>query len=192
MLRCELAVVAVSVIALTAACGGSTSNNPSPNPSTPTASASAPPSGVATTLDPCLLVTSAEASKLTGAKFGAGLEKTISASSKQCIYGYQTVNVFTVGVVQASSVAEAQAAKQDALASMDPSLAAITKVTQVPTFADGAVEVQASNSSIFKVSAIFALHGTIAFGFSDVAANHAVPTNAAMLAQATVMLSRLP
>lgn len=137
-------------------------------------------------------MTSAEASKLMGAKFGAGVERTISASSKQCVYGTQTLNVFTIGVVQASSVPEAQTAKQQALAAIDAKFAKVLKVTQVPTFADGAVEVQGNITTNIKGRAVYALRGTIAFGFADAAANQAVPTNAAMLAQATVMLSRLP
>jgi hypothetical protein len=189
MRRSDLTVAAVVVMALTAACGGS----PPVTTTTPTITASAPPSAAAGTLDPCLLVTSQEASALSGITFvGAGEEKTIAANSKQCIYGNQGSYIFTVGVIQAPSAAEAQAGEQEAVAFIESQLEYSLKVTQVPSFADGGVEIQGMPQAGVSASAIYALHGTIAFGFATVGVNHPVPTNAAMLPVAAVMLSRLP
>src|SRR5512140_600877 len=62
-----------------------------------------------TSLDPCQLITSQEASQLAGASFGAGVESTEVGGLKMCTYGAQTTNVFLVEVIQAADAATAQA-----------------------------------------------------------------------------------
>ncbi len=61
-----------------------------------------PASGSPENLDPCQLVTQDEASTLAHATFGPGKEETISASGKECVYGYQTTNVMDIIVAQAA------------------------------------------------------------------------------------------
>src|SRR5262245_588217 len=75
-------------------------------------------SGVATSLDPCQLVTSSEASALAGTKFGPGRHQNNKGGGKMCVYGYQTTNVFTVEVGQdkSASVARTQWSKAEAQA----------------------------------------------------------------------------
>src|SRR6266581_2225100 len=147
MRRSNLTLTAIVAIVLSAACGSSPTSNPSPNTSSagsPTASAKAG------TLDPCLLVTMQEASALAGITFGAGVEKTIATNNQQCMYTSQSSFTFTVGVIQASSPAEAQSSMQAAIASIESQTDFAVNVIQLPTFADGGVEVQggASGASV--------------------------------------------
>ena len=110
----------IAALLLLAACssqGGGPSGSPSATP-TPTAT-------VATTLDPCQLVTAAEASTLSGATFGAGLEETTgtNGTGKRCTYGSQTTNVFFVQVASSDNAADAQAAWATEEAAADADIA---------------------------------------------------------------------
>lgn len=189
MRRSNLTLTAIVAIVLSAACGSSPTSNPSPNTSSAVASPTA--SAKAGTLDPCLLVTMQEASALAGITLGAGVEKTIATNSQQCIYSNQSSYIFTVGVIQASSPSEAQAGMQAAVASIQSQTDFSVTVTQLPSFADGGVEVQGGASGA-SVAGIYALHSSVAFGFVAFGVNHPVPTNAAMVPTATTMLGRLP
>ena len=99
-----LAVLAVAVLT---ACGSSSTATSSPAP-TASSSLSSSPTAVATTLDPCVLVTSSEASTIAGVTYGVGREETYSGS-KGCTYGYQTLNVFMDLVAQAVDAHTARA-----------------------------------------------------------------------------------
>ncbi|HEY8816892.1 MAG TPA: hypothetical protein VIP57_17565 [Candidatus Dormibacteraeota bacterium] len=136
-------------------------------------------------------MTRQEASALTGIALGAGQEKTIATNNQQCMYAGPSAYTFTVGVIQASSPTEAQAAMQDAVASVQSQTDFSVTVGQLPSFADGGVVVQGGAAGA-RVAGIYALHGTVAFGFVAFGVNKPVPTNAAMLPTATVMLGRLP
>ena len=165
---------------------------------TPTAAASPTGSeatGVPTTLDPCQLVTAQEASQLAGMTFGAGKEGTTSGNGKTCVYGGQTLNVFTVLVAQAPDVATAQAGKAAAQAETQKLGATGIKITELPNLADGAAFLGGSyavSGQTFNISSIDVLKGTIFFGFSDLALNQPAPTSAAMQAEAQIVLGRLP
>jgi hypothetical protein len=129
----------------------------------------------ATSLDPCQLLPSQEASSLAGTSFGAGTEGTIPGGGKTCTYGSQSKNIFFVEVVQVSSEG--------------------LKVTQLPDFADGAVTAQANLSAggvNINGSAFAFRKGTIFFGFSDVAVGSAAPDSTALKSEATTVLGRLP
>jgi hypothetical protein len=203
--RPTIALVAGLSLALLAACSASTSTSGGPtvsasptasvSASTPTISASELPTGVPTTLDPCQLVTSQEASQLSGASYGAGVEGTTSGNGKTCVYGAQTLNVFNVIVGQAADVATAQAGKAAAEAALQQQANNAIQFTTLPTFADGAAYVSESvtvSGQTYNIAAFYALKGTVFFGFSDLALNHAAPTAAALQAQAQTMLGRLP
>jgi hypothetical protein len=151
--------------------------------------------GVPTTLDPCQLVTSDEASQLAGASYGAGVESTTSGGGKICTYGGNTLNVFEVIVGQAPDVATAQAGKAEAEAAIQQQAGSAAVFTELPNFADGAAYIVGSftvSGQTYNGSAIYALKGTIFFGFSDVARNQPTPTLEALQAQATTILGRLP
>jgi hypothetical protein len=162
---------------------------------TPAPSLSALATGVPTSLDPCQLVTSQEASQLAGVSYGAGEEGTTSGGGKRCVYGANTLNVFTVLVGQAPDVATAQAGKAEAQAAILQQAGNGVSFTEIPGFADGAAYMVGSVTvagKTIKGSAIYVLKGTIFFGFSDLALSGATPTAAAMQAQAQTILGRLP
>jgi hypothetical protein len=150
--------------------------------------------GVPTSIDPCQLVTASEASALAGATFGAGVESTTEGNGKICTYGGQTLNVFMVIVGQEPDVATAQAGKAAAQAAIAKEAGKGITFTELPTFADGAAlaVIKESISGVtFYGSAFYALKGTVFFGFSDLARTP-TPDAAAMQAQATTILTRLP
>ncbi|MGE5291457.1 MAG: hypothetical protein ACM3ML_30495 [Micromonosporaceae bacterium] len=148
-------------------------------------------------------MTAAEASSLAGATYGAGREETFSGSGKGCVYGYQTLNVFTVEVAQSSSAATAQAdfsqeqaRAQEALKKLGPSGVSLhLSAGPVPNLGDRAARVTGSatlNGQTLGVSGIYVLKGTIFFAFQDVQLGSNAPSAAAMEAEARTVLSRLP
>jgi len=186
---------------LLAACGAST---PTPLP-TPAATSTLAPTdtpqvtSTPTSLDPCQLLPNEEASKVAGTTYGAGVESTTPQGLKICTYGYQTAAPFTVDVIQAKSVDEAKAAKAQFLADLQANLANLASqgltVTEVPNFADGATMGHVSVSTpqgSFAGSAMGFLKGTVFFGFSVILVGGTAPTDAAMQAEATTVLGRLP
>lgn len=177
----------------------------SPSPvESPTASAStestAPetsslPTGVPTALDPCQLVTSQEASQLSGGSFGAGVEGTTSGNGKTCVYGGNTLNVFNVIVGQTPDVATAQAGKAEAQAALQKLATKGVQITQLPSLGDGGVYMSGGGTisgATINISAIYVLKGTVFFGFSDLLLGRPAPTSDAMQAQAQTVLGRLP
>ena len=199
--RVRLGISMLILAALLAACGAST---PAPTPTsafTPTTAMTDTPAvtATATSLDPCQLIDSQEASTYTGASFGQGVEETLSGGSRICTYGANTTNVFMVEVAQAKSLDEAKAYKTDFLNTLQSNLAQLTsegaKITELPNFADGATMAQASftlPTGSFSGSAIGFLKGTIFFGFSDEVAGGQAPSAEAMQAEATAVMARLP
>jgi hypothetical protein len=151
--------------------------------------------GVPTSLDPCQVVPAGEAPQLAGTTFGAGKEETTSGNGKICVYGGQTLDVFSVIVAQAPDVATAQAGKAAAEAQIQSEAGKGVQVTEVPNFADGAAYTAGSytiSGQTFNIAAFYALKGTIFFGFSDLLLNKPAPTAAALQAEAQTVLGRLP
>jgi hypothetical protein len=183
----------------------SSSAAPSAPPSAPASAApsgSAEPTAVATDIDPCTLVTSAEASKLAGVTFGAGKESTTKGNARICTYGAQTPNVFMVIVAIAPDEATAQAdeaaAKAD-LAQQVKKLGANSnmKAGDLASFAPNTDATMLEGTA--KIAgqtidgrSIYMLRGTTFAGLSDLALNQAAPSAADMQAQARTMLTRLP
>lgn len=204
MLRSAWTVFGVATALLLVACGGS----PTASSSTPSApeTASAPqqsPSPVA--LDPCQLVTSAEASSLAGATFAAGKPETTEGGAKTCVYGYQTLNVFMVVVTQAKDAATAQAdwaqEQAKAQAAINQGIPAGANVNLNVTDVSGVsgadkAAVATFNTTIsgqtIGITAIYLLKGAVFLTFSDLVVGHAPPTTAAIEAQAVTSLKRLP
>jgi hypothetical protein len=180
------------LLLVVSACGSSTTasmGSPTPEPPSSQPSASATP----VSYDPCVLVTVQDASTLTGVNYGAGLEQPANGE-KQCIYGYQTTDVFVVGIAQAPDLATAQADEAQAQALLQNTAGNGLTFTQLQGVGDAAAEVQASksaNGTTLSICGIYVLKGTIFFFISDAAANHAVPNNAALQAEATTVLSHL-
>ncbi len=203
-----LAILMIVSTALLSACGVlSTSATSTPVPTATTAptatlaptdtpQAAAQPTG----LDPCQLIDTKTASTLAGATFGQGLEGTIPGGMKTCTYGSQATNIFIVDVIQAPDKATADSAEKDFLNTLQDNAQNIMgtglTVTQIPSFADGAIYAEASITAMMGTSvngSAFAFRkGTVFFGFSDVAIGAAGPTKAAMQAEAQTVLAKLP
>jgi hypothetical protein len=192
--------VSISALMLVAGCsnpGGGPSGSPRP---TSTTSASAK----ATTLDPCALVTAAEASALSGASFGAGIEETTGSNGtgKRCTYGSQTKNVFFVQVASAGTAAEAQAQWAAEEAEVDARLASgfgaelnanLTK-TDLTGFGDRAAVGTGSETiqgQTVSGGVIYLIKGPNFLAFGDLTLGTA-PTADALKAQATTSLGRMP
>lgn len=217
MSRAPIIAGLASCVLVLAACSssvsGSATASPSPSPAasaaaSPSAAASASPSpaaaspslagssgatAVPTSIDPCQLVTSEEASKLGGVSFGAGKESSTPGNDKMCTYTSPGAS-FSVSVLQAPDVATAQAAKAQAEADLQKISSKLT-VTQLPNLADGAAVIEGSLSiggHTENVASIAALKGTTAFSFGEVIFDHPAPTSAALQAQAQIVLGRLP
>lgn len=195
------------LLSLLAACSSSASpstvatgtlvptSTPALSTAAPLASSTTLPTGVPTALDPCQLVTSAEASQIGGTSYGTGVEGTTSGNGKTCVYHAQGLNVFTVIVGQAPDVATAQAGKAAAEAAFQKLAAKGITFIELPNFADGAAY-YAGNTTIsgqaVGIGAMYVLKGTIFFGFSSLGLGHAASTSAALQAQAQTILGRLP
>ena len=201
--RLGLGLSALAILALLSACSASTSTPAPTSASTATSPAvatSAPQqTGVPTPLDPCVLVPSTEASALTGASFGQGVEDTTPGGARLCNYGSSTTNVLLVEVAQDTDAAAAQNDMTGFLAFLQtkaPELAGMGITTApVANFADGAITAQGSISQAgVTINAIdFGfVKGATFFGMSDVALGSAPPSLSAMQAEATTVLGRLP
>jgi len=149
------------------------------------------------------MVTSSEASTLAGASFGAGTEGSTGTGGKTCVYGAQTLNVFSILLAQASDAATAQAAftqaESQAKTSLSQGIPANVKVNVTlddTTIAGADRAATASGSATISgqtisISAVYVLKGTLFFTFSDLVLGHAAPTLDAMKAQAQTSLSRI-
>jgi ABC-type glycerol-3-phosphate transport system substrate-binding protein len=177
------------LVSVSAACGSSTTaGTDSPTPTSPSPSVSAKP----VSYDPCVLVTAQEASTLTGVNYGAGMEQ--ADTEKRCVYGYQTTDVLMVGIVQAPDLATVQAQEAEARAALQQQAGQGLNFTELQGVGDSAAVIQSSksvNGTTLAVCGIYVVRGTIFFFIADVAANHAVPNNAALQSQAIVVLGRL-
>lgn len=200
--------VPLSALLLTA-CGSSASTSTSSGSSSaaaaqPAASAAASPSqsAAATSLDPCQLVTSSEASSLAGTTFGPGQEESTNGG-KRCVYGSQTTNVFTVEVAQAQDSATAQAdwsqeqsQAQNLAEQKLPAGVSMSLSTQnVTGLGDRAATAYASTSMAGQkigISGIYLLKGATFLAFQDLLLGHNPPSSAALQAEARTALARVP
>lgn len=174
-----------------AACGPR-APSPSPTPTVPAATGSATGGGqtVATTADPCQLVTAQEASTLTGAAYGPGTERAAGVG-KTCVYGGGTNNVLMVDVWQGSAallqqmrgLLTAELAKGSASGHVDP--------IPVSGLGDSATAYAVSGEP-FNASSIYVLIGNYAIYVVDEATVSPAPTTAALTATARTALGRLP
>ena len=160
---------------------------------------------VPTTLDPCQLVTSSEASSLAGVNYATGLGSTNPGGSATCVYGAQTLNVFMVTVAQATDPPTAQAdwsqEETDAQSVMQRSLPSgvsvdltLNDVSDLPGF-DQAALAQANENLAgrsLNISAIYLLKGATFVTFSDLVLDQPAPTKDALESESQTVLPRLP
>jgi hypothetical protein len=163
----------------------------------PTPSVTPEPTAVQTALDPCELVTAAEASQLAGVTYNAGVESTTSGGLKICTYGGQTKNVFEAYVIQAPDTATAKAGEADALGSLNPDYpgvkVSIAPVTDYPDADAESAQASATVSGIqFAVIGLYMLKGATFVGFSYVEVGGTGPTLDAFKAQGFTTLARVP
>ena len=170
------------------------------NPSKSTPSGTATP----TSLDPCQLVTSQEASSLAGTSYRAGVAQTYSGS-QGCIYGYQTLNVFSVLVAQAASPAAAQAQWDQeqsqaqatlakvagASSSLSVNVNDVSNLSGADRAAVGAGTFPFAGHT-FGMSVIYVIKGGIFFTFADIVVGRAGPSTSAIEAEAQTVIGRLP
>jgi hypothetical protein len=176
-----------------------------PAPSTPPAAskpaASTPPASP-TTLDPCQLVTSSEASDVAGATYAAGKEETTAGGGRLCVYGSQTTNVFTVLVGEGATpeVAQAdwsqvQAEAQTIIASkLPPGVNAKLNTTNVADLGDRAATLTGGatlGGAPVGFTGVYVLKGATFFYLTDIVVGHSAPSASAMQAQAQTVLTRL-
>ena len=182
------------------------STAPTPEPTTSTAPSEAPPespgaTAVATTIDPCQVVTADEASKLAGSKFGPSSATTMSNNAKLCSYGQQGLT-FNVIVTAAPDAATAKAQEPDFKAEIEKAAADAglgdMKLTELPDFQPGVDAAVLSGTATVggtKVEgiALYALKNAVLLALTDLAFGGAsAPTAAAMEDEAKVALGRLP
>lgn len=213
--RHAIPLIAALALAALAGCSSPTGAAPSQKNSPPAASASparptsrakGPPAGGAasTALDPCQLVTAPEASGLTGAVFGAGLEETTGTGpdmGRRCTYGANTSSVFFVQVGQGTDAASARAQWDDEVAKVEAAIsshfggAAPGELTEISGLGDRAGVATLSESLggvTLTGTSLFLLKGATFLAFGDVTNQGAAPTPAAMKAQALTSIARLP
>jgi len=157
-----------------------------------------------TALDPCQVVTSDEASALSGATYSAGTESTTQDGGKLCVYGAQTTNVFMVLVAQAPDAdtaqaewAQEQAQVQSVIQNGLPGGVSINlNVTDLTLDGfDQAAIAQGSRptpAGTINGSACYLLKGPTFVAFSNVLLNNPAPSSDALQSQAQTVLGRLP
>jgi len=195
--------VALLAVALTAC----SKSNPGPNPTQPAAAAATTTAAPATTTAapatttaaaaagapanrvPCQLVPQQEASALAGASFGPGQLESENASSSRCTYGGNTKNVFLVIVARASSVAEAQAQRDELRSQAETQLGGKLNVAKVSGVGDDAESITGSLSSIgVNVSGLYVLKGALGFALVDEVQGGAAPTTQALIDETNKVL----
>ncbi len=163
------------------------------------ASATSEPSAVATSIDPCTIVSKDEVAKLSG--LGSvldGQESSTPGHAKLCTYGEEGVSFV---VVVAVAPDEATAKREEASVEKELQKAAANglTLTELKGFANGAADAAVLEGSKtvagrkLAVSAIYVLKGNEFFGISDFATLGAKPPSSADLQeQALTTLGRLP
>lgn len=167
--------------------------------------------GVNVSLDPCLLVTASEASSLAGATFGTGTEQTNTdtaggGTSRICIYGGTTGNVFEVLVAQAASASAAQADWSAEEAKVQSSLSSgssnlppgmtfqfnvnDTSVSGADKAAAGTINATISGQTVAG-TVVYVLKGAAFGAITDITVGHAAPSVSAMEGQASTTLGRM-
>jgi hypothetical protein len=178
------------------------------------ADASAGPSAVATSIDPCQLVTPAEVATVTGVEWGSdsGGATTLDNKGKACEYGQEGIQ-FDVIVVQAPDAATAKAQEPAFKAQLEQTAKtagiANMKLTELPNFLPGVDAAiidgsTASDGTEVGGTALYALKGPVLLAMTEltqggqVSPSSASPNagntaiEAAMEAEAKIALGRIP
>jgi len=165
----------------------------------PTSSPTAQPStddsgsGVPTTIDPCELVSRQEAATLLGVAVGAGVEDSVPNGMRSCTYTAAGQHVFKVIVVQAATVEQAKAVKNDMRAEAEQALQD-TPLTFGPVagVGDDAESIHGALGLGVSASGLYVLDGKVGFALVDLALGSQPPTTADLIDSAKTVISRLP
>lgn len=134
--------------------------------------------------------------------FGPGSEQTISASSRECIYGCQTTNVMDIIVAQAPDAATAQAdfaqeqaeAQATITSKLPPGTTAKLNSANTEGIGDKAVTTTGAASvegQTISFTGIYVLSGATFFTIGDLVLAKAPPTVTSMQDQAKGTLGRV-
>jgi hypothetical protein len=221
-MRAVVALVVLSVAGLSACTSADASTAPSvivaPPPSatasagpsateTPSAAAfepvdaSAGPSAVATSIDPCQLVSPSEVATVTGFEWGPPSPVTMDNNGRDCEYGQEGYG-FDVIVVQAPDAATAKAQEPAFKAQLEQAAKvggiADMKLTELPDFVPGVDAAILHGSSTVDGTtvdgvAFYALKGPVLLAMTELASfGGTVASDAAMEAEAKTALGRIP
>jgi hypothetical protein len=163
------------------------------------ADASAGPSAVATSIDPCQLVTADEVAALTGSQFGPPSSTTAENNSRICDYGQEGLG-FDVVVVQAPDAATAKQQEPAFKAQLEKTAtdAGIPniKLTELPNFEPGVdaalLRGTTINGTPFGGVAFYALKGPVLLALSELTQGSPSTSDAAIEAEAKIALGRIP
>jgi hypothetical protein len=166
---------------------------------TPSVGQEPPVKMVQAPINPCDLVPQDEASTLANYQFDVGSLEDDPNGGQRCVYGSQSTNVMSVLVAQASDPTTAQGYRDKFVAEMQSQAAQLAAnglvVTEVPDFADGAVQATLDLSiggMTISGSAFGFLKGDTFVGISDVTRGQPAPTIDALKAEANTVIGRLP
>ena len=164
------------------------------------ADASTGPSAVATSIDPCQLVTPDEMATLTGSQFGPPSSSTAANNGRVCNYGQEGVG-FNVIVVQAPDAATAKSQEPAFKAQLEQAATAAgisdAKLTELPDFLPGvdAAIIHGSttiNGTKIGAVAFYALKGAVLLALTELTQGGTIATDAAMEAEGKTALGRIP
>ena len=155
---------------------------------------------VPTDIDPCTLLTQAEASTLAGVSLAAGTSSTAESNARMCSYGAEG-SVVQLLVAVAPDPASAKAAEPGFKTLLEQGVAqagiANPKLTEMADFDPGvdAAMVEGSASAAGKklsAIALYALKGAVIVAISNIGVGSPVASSADLQAQAHTTLARLP
>ena len=155
--------------------GGQPSESPAPS--------SAPASQVA--INPCMLLTDAQASAINGVTYGPGAVHPLARAGVECVWSNSATGSITLQVAVAPDSATAKAAYTAALADVQQA----GSVAQVPNIGDMAV-IGRVPASIISTGGIYVLDG--ATFFDVVYLLGTVPSDTQLTDAATLILGELP
>ena len=162
--------------------------------------ASAEPRAVATSIDPCQVITSSEIATLTGSRFGPPSSATTENNGRLCSYGQEGLFVNVI-VVQAADAATAKQEEPAFKAQLEKTAAdagiANMKLTEMADFEPGVDAAilhgsYTANGTKYSGVAFYALKGAVLLALTELAYGGGIPTDAAIEAVAKAALGRIP
>ena len=177
----------------------STTEAPSTAAASEPADASEGPSAVASSIEPCQVLTPDEVATVTGTQFGPPTSTTAD-NSRTCVYGQEGLN-FEVIVVQAPDAATAKAQEPAFKAQLEQAATeagiADMQLTELPDFESGVVVAVLHGSTTVDGkkcggAALYALKGPVLLALTELTQGGTIATDGALEAAAMTALGRIP